>query len=176
MALAALRKGEPLTPAMLADDEVGKDKNERIVQRLLRYVEPEVAEAVRSLAATRAFDETIYHELGAAMKFPTQRAGIPPPLIRFSFVWKASGRGDGWYRIHDLLRRLFRDDGDAVTAQAHAVLEDYFRRGSSADNASIAEAIYHANRCEPERGCQEWCECFDQALRGEPLRSLPDVA
>ena len=86
-------------------------------------------------------------------------------MIRFSFVWKASGRGDGWYRIHDLLRRLFRDDGDPVTGQAHAVLEDYFRRGLSADNASIAEAIYHANRREPERGCKEWCECFGQAQR-----------
>ena len=62
----------------------------------MRYVEPEVAEAVHSLAAARAFDETIYHELGAALKFATR----PPAfrsLIRFSFVWKASGRGDGWY-------------------------------------------------------------------------------
>ncbi len=162
MAFAAFRKGEPLTPEMLADDEVAKDKNEQIVQRLLRYVEPEVAEAVRSLAAARAFDETIYHELGAALKFATSAPAFRS-LIRFSFVWKASGRGDGWFRIHDLLRRLLQDDGDPVTGHAHAVLEEYFRRGLSADNASIAEAIYHANRREPQRGCREWRGRFDQA-------------
>jgi tetratricopeptide (TPR) repeat protein len=148
---------------MLADDG-GKGKNELIVRRLLRYVEDEVADAVRSLAAARAFDAEIYHQLGKALTFSTSAAAFRM-LIRFSFVWKASGRGDGWYRIHDLLRRLFRDDSDPVMGQAHAVLEEYFRRGSSGDGSSIAEAIYHANRREPKRGCEEWCERFDQARR-----------
>ena len=44
----------------------------------VRYVEPEVAEAVRSLAAARAFDETIYHELGAALKFATSAQRSAP--------------------------------------------------------------------------------------------------
>ena len=83
----------------------------------------------------------------------------------FSFVWP-SKKGEGWHRIHDLLRRVLWEIDEEQTAQADAVLEDGFRaRHAAGDESAIVDAIYHANRREWERGYREWHEVFESALQ-----------
>jgi tetratricopeptide (TPR) repeat protein len=162
--LAAWRKGEPLTPSTLVDNQGRGDTEELLIRRLLRYAEEEVAEAVRALSATRAFDLAIYRMLGHDLKFQATDPAFRT-FIGFSFVWHAGSRGAGWYRIHDLLRRLFRTRGDAKTKRAHVILEAFFNsRAEAGDGTATAEAIYHANQHDPERGWSVWADAFDQAL------------
>jgi tetratricopeptide (TPR) repeat protein len=75
-------------------------------------------------------------------------------------VWKEPQRGEKWYRIHDLLRRLDADRDNQKTRRAHEVLEGYYRELRNA-----AEAIYHANRLDWQRGVDEWVTVFEEASR-----------
>jgi tetratricopeptide (TPR) repeat protein len=75
-------------------------------------------------------------------------------------VWKEPQRGEKWYRIHDLLRRLDADRDNDQTRRAHEVLEGYYRELGNA-----AEAIYHANRLDWQRGVDEWVTVFEEASR-----------
>jgi tetratricopeptide (TPR) repeat protein len=88
-------------------------------------------------------------------------------------VWQAQQRGENWYRIHDLLRRLDDESGNETTRRAHEVLEQHYR-----EKGEVAEAIYHANRLDWERGVEEWVEVFDAALklsRNDQCRTLLEV-
>jgi tetratricopeptide (TPR) repeat protein len=140
------------------------NKGTELMNRLLRYVDAEVGYAVRALSACRAFDREIYFKLGDALNFQATEPAFQV-LTRFSFVWPAERRGEGWYRIHDLLRRLARERGDEITRRADEVLEKYYReRGEAGESAAVAEAIYHANRLDWERGVDEWVTVFEDAL------------
>lgn len=91
-------------------------------------------------------------------------------MTEFSFVWEAQERGEDWYRIHDLLRRLDYEEDNETAREAHEVLEKYYR-----EKGEIAEAIYHANRLDWERGVEEWVKEFDEKLkfsRYDECRSL----
>jgi len=86
-------------------------------------------------------------------------------LTRFSFIWRTEQHGQGWHRVHDLVRRLMHERGVEETVRAHVVLEEYYRqRAASGDASALVEAIYHANRVEPERGVEEWASALTDAL------------
>jgi tetratricopeptide (TPR) repeat protein len=125
---------------------------------LLSYVDREVRSAVHSLSACRAFDEELYIKLGSGCHFQASSANFEI-LTSFSFVWKESQRGEKWYRIHDLLRRLDSDRDNQKTRRVHEFLERYYRELGNA-----AEAIYHANRLDWQRGAKEWGKVFEEAL------------
>jgi tetratricopeptide (TPR) repeat protein len=163
--LAAWRKGERLTPSTLVENSGREDMEELLIRRLLRYAEEEVAEAVRAAAATRAFDLSIYRMLGHNLNFQATDPAFRT-FVGFSFVWHAGNRGAGWYRIHDLLRRLFRTRGDAKTKRAHVILEAFFNsRAEGGDGTAAAEAIYHANQHDADRGWSAWVHAFEEAVR-----------
>lgn len=181
--LAASKKGTILTPEDFSVVPELARKGAALIDRLLRSVGPEIDYAVRALSACRAFDQEVYSKLGQALNFQATKPAFDG-LTRFSFVWRTERRGEllrrnGWYRIHDLLRRLIRERDEEVVRQADEVLEGYYReRGKAGEITAVAEAIYHANRLDWERGLDEWVEVFQEALarsRYEQCRALLEV-
>ena len=156
--LAERKRGIELLSSDFARIPKLEKKTEELTELLLSYVDREVRSAVHSLSACRAFDEDLYLKLGAGCHFQASSANFEI-LTSFSFVWKEPQRGEKWYRIHDLLRRLDADRDNQKTRRTHEVLEGYYRELGNA-----AEAIYHANRLDWERGAKEWVEVFDEAL------------
>ncbi len=126
------------------------DKAKQLINRLLKYADSEINYAVHALSACRGFNYDIYELLGKELKFQTSKPSFSV-LTEFSFVWEAQRKGKDWYRIHDLLRRLDDKENNQTTRQAHEVLEKYYR-----EQGEIAEAIYHANRLDWQRGVNEW--------------------
>ncbi|MEG4090204.1 hypothetical protein [Microcoleus sp. Pol12B4] len=157
--LAERRRGIELLASDFSLIPKLENKTAELTDRLLLYVDREVRLAVHSLSACRAFDEDLYVKLGVGCHFQASSANFEV-LTSFSFVWKSEKRGDNWYRIHDLLRRLDADRDHPKTRRAHEVLEGHYREAGD-----VAEAIYHANRLDWERGVKEWEEVFDEALR-----------
>ncbi|MEM7715403.1 MAG: DUF2225 domain-containing protein [Cyanobacteria bacterium P01_A01_bin.68] len=133
-------------------------KAKLLINRLLKYVDREIEYAVHALSACRGFNYDIYELLGKELKFQASKPSFEV-LTEFSFVWETQEQGKDWYHIHDLLRRLDNEENNKTTQQAHEVLEKYYR-----EQGEIAEAIYHANRLDWERGVDEWVEEFDKAL------------
>ncbi|MEG4281666.1 hypothetical protein QUB68_00945 [Microcoleus sp. A006_D1] len=157
--LAERRRGIELLSSDFARIPKLENKTAELTDRLLMYVDREVRSAVHSLSACRAFDEDLYMKLGALCHFLVSSANFEV-LTSFSFVWKSEKQGNNWYRIHDLLRRLDADRDNEKTRRAHEVLEGHYR-----EVGDVAEAIFHANRLDWERGVMEWEEVFDEALR-----------
>jgi tetratricopeptide (TPR) repeat protein len=157
--LAERKRGIELLSSDFARIPKLENKTAELTDRLLSYVNREVRSAVHSLSACRAFDEDLYIKLGAGCHFQATIANFDI-LTSFSFVWKEPQRGEKWYRIHDLLRRLDSDRDNDKTRRTHKVLEGYYRELGNA-----AEAIYHANRLDWRRGAKEWEDMFEEALR-----------
>ena len=157
--LAKRKRGSELLSSDFARISDLEKKTEELTDLLLSYVDREVRYAVHSLSACRAFDEDLYIKLGAGCHFQASSANFEI-LTSFSFVWKEPQRGEKWYRIHDLLRRLDADRDNQKTRRAHEVLEGYY-----GELGNAAEAIYHANRLDWQRGVKEWVEVFEKALR-----------
>jgi tetratricopeptide (TPR) repeat protein len=162
--LAERRRGIELLSSDFARIPKLENKTAELTDRLLSYVDREVRSAVHSLSACRAFDEDLYVKLGAGCHFQASSANFEM-LTGFSFVWKSQKRGDNWYRIHDLLRRLDADRDNPKTRRAHEVLEGHYREVGDA-----AEVIFHANRLDWQRGAREWVEVFDKALERSRYR------
>jgi tetratricopeptide (TPR) repeat protein len=162
--LASEARGVPLTPEDFHTTPQLEARAAELLDRLLRYVDVHMEYAVRALSACRAFNRNIYFVLGAALNFQATASEFQV-LCAFSFVWRAEVQGEGWYRIHDLVRRLMHEHLDEYTRQAHEVLEHYYREcAASGDTTGSAEAIYHANCLDWERGVQEWVDVFEEAL------------
>lgn len=142
-----------------------EDKISTVIGRLLTYVSPEVKNGIRALSACRSFDRQLHRHLGASLDFGASREAFDA-LVGFSFVSRVSGEGDNArFRIHDLLRRLLRENGTELTRRADAVLEVYYRElVARAGTAATVEAIYHANRCDWERGAAEWVQSMEEGL------------
>jgi Flp pilus assembly protein TadD len=135
------------------------DKAKQLINRLLKYADREIDYAVHALSACRGFNYDIYELLGKELKFQLSKPSFGV-LTEFSFVWEGKEKDKDWYRIHDLLRRLDYEEDNQTTRQAHEVLEKYYR-----EQGEIAEAIYHANRLDWQRGVNEWVDEFDETLK-----------
>lgn len=118
-------------------------------------------DAVSVLSACRAFNEDLYFHLGESLKCNPSHA-VFDSLLSFSFVWQAEQQGEGWYRLHPLIRRLNHEQKRERTQAAHQVLERYYR-----ERGNLAEALYHAYWQEPLRAKEEWIEVFGKANQQE---------
>lgn len=177
VALAAFRKGGSLQPAEFRTAPALQERGIALVSRLLRYVDAELGFAVRALAAPRTFNREIYRVLGQEMRFRVTDSTFES-LTSFSFVWRAASRGEGYFRLHDLLRRALQDKEDDVMSSAHPILESYYRGQGSGNLSHRVEAIYHANKTDWKRGADEWLQLFDNAERisdFEACRALLDL-
>lgn len=162
--LAAERAGPPVTAGTFRSWSLPGDRGRALLNRLLRYVDAEVAFAVRALSACRAFDRDVFFHLGRELNFTATEPAFAT-LAGFSFVWRDDRRGTGFYRLHGLLRRVLREAGGDVVSGADAALEAYYRRlAADGDLAARAEAAYHANQLDPERGAALWLSVFNGAL------------
>lgn len=161
----AQEQGEALTsadfPSVSQTGEVFNHKLGILVERLLKYTNRELEDGVYVLSACRAFDEELYFHLGESLKFNPSRAAFDT-LLSFSFVWPAEQQGEGWYRLHPLIRRLHLQQKQERTQAAHQVLERYYR-----ERGNCAEALYHAYWQEPLRAKEEWIEVFGEANQQE---------
>lgn len=162
LALAAARRGKSLTQADLELGPEAGNHRRRLVDRLLRYVVADVRDAVYAVAVCRSFNSEIYRYLAEELEFHASRSGFET-LTRFSFVRHLL---DDQFRIHDLLRRLERDEVTDYSRRASEAMEQYYRkRFQAGDELAIVDAIYHANRIEWQRGAVEWIQIFHQALQ-----------
>lgn len=163
--LAAQRAGTPVTAQDFRVRSPAGDQGRVLLSRLLRYVDTEISYAVRALSACRAFDQGVFVHLGRKLNFNTTEPAFEA-LRSFSFVWRDERWGSGFYRLHNLLRRILRAAGDEVVRRADAVLETYYaERAKDGDVAAWAEAAYHANQTDPERGAAMWLDVCDRALQ-----------
>ena len=132
-----------------------------------------------ALSAARAFDCPLFRALGQRIGFGDRAADFRA-LTGFSFVKPLADQtaaspdpGDqqtsARYRIHDLLGRILAEQEPERVQAAHAALEAIFReRIGDADDpepTAIAEAVYHANRQDWERGAREWIDRMEPAVR-----------
>lgn len=163
---AAAAQGTRLRPEdFLASAELGQ-KQKALLDRLLRYVNSEVAFAVRALSAARAFNLDVYLALGQALHFQATQPSFDA-LTRLSFVWQADRRGHGWHQIHEVVRRLLGDRNDDVALRAHQALEEYYRaRSAGGEITELAEAIYHAGHLDWQRAVEEWAGVFERVVSG----------
>ncbi len=202
IALAAAKEVQ----AAVFPDEVRLDPNagnkaQALISRFLSYEDEDIAYAVPVLSACRSFDWELYLALGEALHMQPSRA-VFDNLIEFSFVRKEVGTElsnkpvadimadpsrvsedvgsqNPRYRIHDLLRRVFFERTDDLVRKADEALEQYYvNRADGGEQTAIAEAIYHTNRLNWERGARIWLAVFDWALRQsnyEICRVLLDI-
>jgi tetratricopeptide (TPR) repeat protein len=152
-----------------------------VLGRLLSEVGTDFESAIVSLSACRAFDYDIYTALGRSLGFEHDRARFRFLTSFFSFAWKTQREGGEWYRLHDLVRRLMRNNPERADemAKADEVLQAYHRRrAGSRLPASFADAIYHGYHLDQRRGTEEWLEFFDcggfraDHLRAQALHSI----
>ncbi len=163
VALAASQAGQTLESSDLTRNMESADAG--LTQRLLRYVDQEPKTAVYSLSACRAFDFKVYLALGRALHFQATEAAFRT-LTAFSFVWRIYQNGEGQYRIHDLLRKILRDEANESVRRADETLENYYRTlAMTGDPSAKAESIYHACQLDWKNGIREWATEFGNAIQ-----------
>jgi hypothetical protein len=155
--LAARERGESLKADYFATIPEFDQKCQILMERLLKYVDEDVRDAVDALSACRAFNRELFVTLGQALHFQSTNASFRC-LTRFSFIWQAQEKGQDWYRLHSLIRRLNLKQNREMTRFAHPILEEYYR-----ERGDVAEAIYHAACQNWRRGIQQWLQVFNTA-------------
>jgi tetratricopeptide (TPR) repeat protein len=161
----AVPQGQKIDPTELAGSEKRNDKLRILIDRLLRYCDQDLTQAVTALAVARAFDRKLFFALGNSLHFFATEATFRQ-LVRFSFIWPIQGKGEGYFRVHDLLRRALWKLNAVETAQADAALEVYYREQyQQGDEFANVSAIYHANRQDWQRGYDEWQNMFNLAMK-----------
>ncbi|WP_287691771.1 MULTISPECIES: hypothetical protein [unclassified Microcystis] len=78
--------------------EIGEGFNQKLGilgERLLKYTDRVLEDAVSVLSACRAFNEDLYFHLGESLKCNPSHAAFDS-LLSFSFVWQAEQQGEGW--------------------------------------------------------------------------------
>lgn len=166
--LEAAERGVVLVPGDFSGQVAFQEKSDYLIEQLLKYVDGGLRDAIRALSACRAFNREIFRLLGERLNFAAYDDSFDR-LKSFSFVRQVAQRGDDWFRIHDLLRRLEDEEG---VRRAHEVLAAYYQEKRE------IEWIYHANRLDWSQGVDLWVGLFDEALkvsRYELCRALLDL-
>src|SRR6266540_739644 len=162
--LAAKRSGREITAEEFREIPDTALKGKELMSFLRKYVDRPTEYAISALSACRSFDRDLYVSLIDGLKPDFSREGFDY-LTEFSFVWDSEDRGEGWYRVHDLMRRLAYEQKDPTTVEAHQFLTQYYHsRGEQGDITAIAERVYHANRLDSEVGVNQWLTEMDLAL------------
>src|SRR6266542_2540626 len=162
--LAAKRSGREITAEEFLEIPDTALKGKELMSFLRKYVDRPTEYAISALSACRSFDRDLYVSLIDGLKPDFSREGFDY-LTEFSFVWDSEDRGEGWYRVHDLMRRLAYEQKDPTTVEAHQFLTQYYHsRGEQGDITAIAERVYHANRLDSEVGVNQWLTEMDLAL------------
>lgn len=149
---SAETKGETLRASDFAEVAATENKSKQLINRLLKYVDRYVEDAVKALRASRGFNYEIYQHLGKELNFSTIKQKFKL-LTEFSFVQQNEYKGKGWFRLHDLLRQLDWEDSTEQTREAHQALKIYWQ-----EQDNVAEVIYHINQLDWKDGLTQWVE------------------
>jgi len=163
-----VRTAESQQKSLNKNEFSGELATRKLMSRLLWYVDEEIQDAIHALSACRTFDRKLYFILGDALHFNATPATFRI-LTGFSFVWQ----DEPGYRIHDLLRRLYHEEGNDTTNQAHVILEKHYRK-----QKQVAETIYHTFYQNQARGIAQWNDAFitaDSNRSEELCRSLLEL-
>lgn len=144
-------------------------KSQVLIGQLLKYVNEEVRDAVFALSACRAFNRNIYMMLGREIGFNATNASFRI-LTRFSFVWHTENRGQEWYRIHPLVRRLNFHDMAEITRLSHMFLDQYYQI-----NGDVIESIYHNICYQWDQGVRRWLNVFNSAKEKRDFEKCRDL-
>jgi hypothetical protein len=162
--LAATNSGKEIEAGEFREVPRVALKGKELMNRLRRYIDKPTEYAISALSACRSFDRDLYISLMKGIDRYDPRESFDY-LTGFSFVWDSEERGEGWYRIHDLMRRLAYEQKDPTTLEAHQFLAQYYRsRGEQGDRTAIAETVYHVNRLDSAEGVSQWVSEMEQAL------------
>ena len=135
------------------------DKAQVLIEQLLEYVNPTLRSGICALLACRTFNFDLYCRLAEALNFSASRQDFEA-ILQFSWVGRAEQWGQDWYRVHAQLQQSDFAQNNERVQQAHRVLEQHYGR-----QGKVAEAIYHANQLDWERGITEWIGQFISALQ-----------
>jgi len=167
IAIAGHRRGEDVTAGLNPESHDVEVLGRRLLDHLLMYVDDASRYALRALAACRRFDYAIYCYLGETSGYEAKARFAA--LTQFSFIEPSSRGQAASFEMHELLRRLFREEGHRDFTEAHEKMEIFYRaRKAESDpdaDPAKAEAIYHANQLDAERGLDEWVSTLDDAVR-----------
>ena len=162
--LAAKNRGKEIKAEEFQDIPEVALKGKELMDRLRKYVDKPTEFAITALSACRSFNKDLYISLMKGIDRYDPRESFDY-LTEFSFVWNLEERGQGWYRIHDLMRRLAYEQNDQTILEAHRFLVQYYRaRGEEGDITAIAERVYHASRLDSADGVRQWLSEMEQAL------------
>lgn len=165
--LMAKSQSKTITTVSFKDTPELTKKNQILIEQFLKYCPRDIEDAVIALAATRGFDETLFHSLGDKLYFHHTQATFTT-LTGFSFVWEEilpeQNEEKKWYRIHSLLCHRINEYAEPKVQAAHSALESIYREKESTQTLSIVNAIYHANKQDWYRGHQEWVDTIESAL------------
>lgn len=166
--LEAQGQGTALTPGDFSEVQAFQEKSAYLIRQLLKYVDRDLEYAIRALGACRAFNFEIYRLLGERLSFTADKPAFTR-LVDFSFVRQVAQKGAGWYRIHDLLRRL---DSTPEANEAHKILTEHYQALAELD------AIYHVNQLNRTKGVNMWVATLNAMLdvgRYELCRALLEI-
>lgn len=103
-------------------------KQKELIERFLKYVDPEIKMAVQALSALNSFDKDMYYFISEQLfkqykiKFQVSDRYFET-LTKFSFVWSDPDI-EGNFKIHDLIRKLLFINGNVVVLNTHKILFD----------------------------------------------------
>jgi tetratricopeptide (TPR) repeat protein len=171
---SAAARGTHLAPDEFGQQPELEERGQQLIDRLMKYTDKETFLAVQALSACRAFNRAVYLALGHHLHLQVSTPAFSI-LKQYSFVSHSVATmdvpGEEWYRMQGLLRRLFRKQDPEWMHQVDAFLEKYYRECAStgAREAALAEAIYHANQQDWDRGTNEWISAFEKALENQDM-------
>ncbi len=152
---AAARRGIQQIAADLPNILI--DKSADLMNRLLRYADEDIQDAVHALSACRAFNRNIYLKLGDDLHFNPSAASFRC-ITSFSFVSHEVQEYENLYRISGLIRRLNYQENNEITSEAHRILEEYYQQ-----QGDVVEAIYHAICLDIDKGMDDFFRVYDSA-------------
>jgi tetratricopeptide (TPR) repeat protein len=171
------RKHVSFSARDFASDPPGLDQRRReLLFSLTRRVDQRLKLSVYAIAAARSFDRKLYMRIGTELDLAPSRAEFEL-LTSLSFVrpgddgpvFPGASPEERRFRIHDLIRRMLEEGAEPVTREAHEALERIFRAEAEADPGSAAEAVYHANRLDVQRGVELWSAQMTSAINSGEL-------
>jgi hypothetical protein len=162
----------PLISSDLPIAVVAEEKPKELRRLILKYAGCQIERIVYALSACRAFNRDLYFHLSNGLQFQSTDADFQI-ITEFSFVWETKERGQGWYRIHDLIRRFDNEGSNETTRLAHKFLRSYYQQ-----LGGVAEEIYHLACLDWEQGLEKFTEVFDAAEKQGDLelcRTLQEI-
>ena len=176
--ITAKELGQPMSAEEFSGDAALPEKKRELVERFLRYILPDIKEAIIALSACRGFDEKLFYYLGQQRHFKADHATFKH-ISEYSFVNNIGKSKEK--RIHRLLREIVGEveEYKELVEEAHQTLFDYYRDLVDKGNRNaVVDSVYHLYRLDKEQGVQEWLKNYAEEIefsRWHDCRALNEI-